>query len=166
MEIKTYTEHVEFDRDVKEYIAFDGRVFMHEDACIMYEDRLRKQMEIDAHPVSKSIRNLSYWPEWDVSARLCYLSSEEDHEFLKKHYVADICTKDDFEAFGPGFYAFWDEDNGDWPSTYYLYNVDGYIRKMEFELAEWKNNVLALEQDIVFKTIHPTGVDTIETSVL
>ena len=151
MEVKKYTEHVEYDREVTDYIAFDGKVFIDEEACLLYEKRTRKNMEIESHPVSKSIRDLSYWPLWDVFARMCYLSSDDDHKFLKDNYLADECCIDDFNVFGPGFYAFWNENNGDHPDTYYLCNIDAYIQKTESELASWKASVLRLEQDIVSK---------------
>lgn len=143
MEIKKYTEHVEYDRDVVDYIASDGKVFMDQDACLMYEKRL----EIESHPVFRSRREITLWPD-DKYAALYYLRSEEDHNWLKQHCLCEKSIQDDFAKFGPGFYIAVNVDGGDSSDVYRLHHANYYIHILELELDNFQNDLKDLMQDI------------------
>ena len=81
---KTYTE--------TKYIASDGREFFNEKDCMRYEEHL----EVLKHPVfATSIETYTYDDGYD--AKLYYISSEEDYDFLIANTGIALYKDSDFE---------------------------------------------------------------------
>lgn len=123
----------------KTYIAFDGREFTSEDACLRHE----KCLEIESHPIYKSAIKNVYTFEDDYHATLYYISNQEDYEYLKE--TQGIKTEryfdTDFNKYGAGWYLFYIVDGGDYPDDIYLYNYDTYEKDIESRWNEHKKDI-------------------------
>lgn len=124
---KTYTE--------TKYIASDGREFFNEKDCIRHEEHL----EVLKHPVfATSIETYTYDSEYD--AKLYYISSEEDYDFLIANTGIALYKDSDFEQYGVGWYLLYAIDMGDYPSHYRFVNYDNYVKEAEANFENWKSN--------------------------
>ena len=120
------------------YIASDGREFTTEDGCLEHE----KKLEIKNHPVFKNciIDILTFD---DRRGHLYYLSNEDDYKFLTKNlgFRRNDGIYSDFYDYGEGWYLYWCEDGGDCWDHHNIRNYNAYVKEIETELKEWKENI-------------------------
>lgn len=110
------------------YIAEDGKEFNNKKDCIMYEKKLK--LGIGIIP--------DIYDFWDnETAKLIYISREEDIDNLKEYYDTD-CIIEDFMKYGKGWYMIKKEYTLD-SYWYYLYNIENYTKDIEFQFNEWKS---------------------------
>lgn len=110
------------------YIAEDGKEFNNKKDCIMYEKKLKLSISIIP----------DIYDFWDnETAKLIYISEEEDIDNLREYYDTD-CIIEDFIEYGKGWYMIKKECTLD-SCRYYLYNIENYTKDIEFQFNEWKS---------------------------
>lgn len=125
---------------ITKYIASDGQEFTTEDGCLKHEEYI----EVKNHPVFKNcILNISTF-DGEHSGNLYYLSSEDDYNFFIKNIGLrrNDGINSDFYDYGQGWYLYWLEDNwNDYRGHHYVRNYDAYVKEIEVDLKEWKEEI-------------------------
>ena len=130
--------------EVTTYIAVDGKQFTSKEACEKYEAYLIARN----HPVFRTSQLTYIWPD-EYTARLFNLLSESDYDYMRKVLHIKEFEQDDFKCFGPGYYLLVEDDCGDGPTTYRLYNVEYFLKLIELEFGNWKAELKQVMQQEV-----------------
>ena len=147
MEIREYNKVIpEHVMSITEYVASDGKVFKDKEKCVEYEKKLDRIQYLKSHPVAKSERELTLWPDGEFT-RMYYLGSKEDYRFLLDELLnlklSDFWT-DNFDEYGPGFYFLICYPGGDYPDNS-LCKVSNYVKEIDDSWNKWLTDVQQLE---------------------
>ncbi len=161
MKIHKYVEVVpEHTVERTEYISSDGKTFYDKDQCLDYEDKLKKRTEILSHSVFQSRESTYIWPD-DDHVTMYLLTSKNDYDYLMDHVDCGEAEQDDFKHFGPGLYLLYVDSVGDSKPTYRLHYLDYYMKLLEMEFSNWKDEMEVVGKKVVNnfqKTLIDNGI--------
>lgn len=120
------------------YVAHDGREFFDPNLCAAYENTLEFMKSYVFRTRVENVQTLD-----EETAILYNIRNNEDHIVLLSSFSDQQLRHfyDEYATYGPGWYIYSVIDGGDGPDFHNLRNYDAYVKELEDELTNWKDEI-------------------------